>query len=289
LSVTSHAPTNRIAHHSSAPVVFGTTFIALFALVVASIVLIGHRSLDTQPAWSLVKYPVGVASTSEPSGFAPPTSGSLAGYAESYVNDFTSPGIPIGWDVFTGVPTGDPGAQFGSAHTIVNGGMLELNTWRDPAYANNWVTGGICQCGHSQMYGAYIVRSRITGSGPNEVELLWPQSNQWPPEIDFNETGGSMGLTSATVHYGSTNNIDQSHLAIDLSQWHTFGVEWTPTLITYFVDGRAWGRTSNSYESPHVPMTLDFEQRTSCDVHAQCPERPASLLVDWVAEFTPSN
>lgn len=289
MSITSATRARESAHHSSAPIVFGTTLIALVALVITSVIIVGHSDLNKPAAWTLVRYPVGVADPSEPSGMAPPTSGAIAGFKEVYYNDFTASGIPAGWYVFTGVPSDDPGAHFGRAHTVVNGGLLELNTWRDPNFNNDWVTGGICQCGHAQIYGAYFVRSRITGSGPNEVELLWPASNKWPPEIDFNETGGAMNLTSATVHFGANNSIEQSHLRIDLSKWHTFGVVWTKSTIVYTVDGRPWGHTSFAAESPQVPMTLDLEQRTSCHVHAQCPHFPVSLKVDWVVDYSAST
>jgi len=269
--------------------VFATTLIALLALVIVAVVIIGRGSLNKPAPWTLVKYPVGVTNALEPSGVAPPTSSGIAGFTINYVNDFNGKVIPPGWNVFTGVPSGDPGAHFARAHTVVGGGLLSLNTWRDPAFNNSWVTGGICQCGHSQIYGAYLVRSRVTGSGPNEVELLWPTSNIWPPEIDFNETGGALGQTSATVHFGPTNNIDQSHLSIDMTKWHTFGVVWTRDLITYFVDGHPWGQTQNTGESPTVPMTLDLEQRTSCSVHAQCPQQPVSMLVDWVVDYVPTT
>lgn len=274
-----------LAHRSNAPVVFGATLIALLALVIASVTIIGPSYFKKPPAWMLVRYPAGVPDASEPSGVAPPVGVAMSGFQENYVNDFNSNSIPVGWDVFTGIPGGDPGAQFGLAHTVVTGGLLELNTWRDSIYHNIWVTGGICQCGHSQIYGAYLVRSRITGSGPNEVGLLWPTSNKWPPEIDFNETGGDMGLTSATVHFGANNGIQQSHLHVDLSEWHTWGVVWTKTTITYTVDGIPWGRTTFPKESPSVPMTLDLEQRTSCSVNAQCPQVPVSMQVDWVVDY----
>lgn len=285
VSVTSESPRHEAVHTSSSPVVFGTTLVALLALILTSIIIVGHSYLNQPPAWTLVKYPVGILDANEPSGEAPPLNGSMGGFTESYINDFNINIIPPDWNVFTGVPSGDPGAQFGRAHTVISQGMLDLNTWRDPRYDNKWVTGGICQCGRSQLYGAYLVRSRITGSGPNEVELLWPTTNKWPPEIDFNETGGGMQLTSATVHFGANDSIQQSHLRINLSQWHTWGVIWNKSTITYTVDGRAWGRTTNPSESPHVPMTLDLEQRTSCSVHAQCPKAPVSMQVDWVVDY----
>jgi beta-glucanase (GH16 family) len=163
--------------------------------------------------------------------------------------------------------------------------MLQLNTWQDPAYSDEWVTGGVCQCGYSQTYGAYFVRSRLTGPGPTGVELLWPVADVWPPEIDFNETGGDTTSTSATLHFGSSNSQDQQTLSIDMTQWHTWGVIWTPTSITYTVDGRAWGTVAVSSEIPDQAMTLDLQQQTWCGSGWACPTSDQSMDVDWVAEY----
>ena len=244
-----------------------------------------YSTLPTTPSG----YPVGVTSNSEPSGMAPPAANALAGYVMKYENDFTGTLLPPGWAVFTGVPGGDPGGQFGASHVSVENGVLQLATFKDPVYNDIWVTGGLCQCGLAQTYGAYFVRSRVIGNGPNEAEVLWPKANVWPPEIDFNETGGPTNATSSTVHWAPGNNIDQRHLIINMTKWHTWGVVWTPTAITYVVDGRVWGQITTNFEIPTIPMTLDFEQRTLCSLGRQCPRNPAYLDIDWVAEYSPSS
>jgi beta-glucanase (GH16 family) len=233
-------------------------------------------------------YLTGTVDSSEPSGEAPPGANAMAHYTLSYVNGFTGTSLPAGWDTYSGTPGGDPGGQFASSHVVVSGGLLNLNTWKDPAYANEWVTGGLCQCGRSQKYGAYFVRSRLTGAGPTGVELLWPVANVWPPEIDFNETGGTTTSTSATVHSGAVNHMDQRTLSIDMTKWHTWGVIWTPTSITYTVDGKVWGTLSVASEVPNQAMTLDLQQQTWCGSGWACPTTPQSMQVDWVAEYTPS-
>ncbi len=232
-------------------------------------------------------YPIGTADSSEPSGEAPPAADAMAGYSQSYLNDFTTSSLPAGWDVFTGLPGGDPGAHFVGSHIAFGAGLLRLNTYKDRSWHDRWVTGGLCQCGLTQTFGAYFVRSRVTGPGPNEAELLWP-SGSWPPEIDFSESGGGVASMSSSVHYGASNHIDQRLLRIKLTQWHTWGVIWTPTLITYTVDGQVWGSVSVASEIPRSPMTLDLEQRTKCSLNEQCPTHPVSMLVDWVAEYTPN-
>jgi beta-glucanase (GH16 family) len=120
------------------------------------------------------------------------------------------------------------------------------------------------------------------------VQLLWPAASVWPPEIDFNETDGVTTSTQATVHWSSANLQQHSELNIDLTQWHTFGVIWTPTSITYTVDGEVWGTVTSASEIPNQAMTLDLDQQTWCGSGWACPTAPQSELIDWVAEYNPS-
>ena len=233
-------------------------------------------------------YPTGTPDGTEPSGMAPPSASALSGYSQGYVTDFSGTTLPDGWYTYTGTPGGDAGAQWGSAHVTVSGGLLSLSTYQDPAYNNEWVAGGLCQCGHTQTYGAYFVRSRVTGPGPTGVELLWPTVG-WPPEIDFNETGGGTGSTTATDIWGpaSGKSQNQIRLNVDMTQWHTWGVIWTPTSITYTVDGRVWGTmVTGTVSVPNVPMTLDLQQQTWCSSGWACPTSQQSMQVDWVAEYS---
>jgi len=222
----------------------------------------------------------------EPSGEAPMAANALPGYTQTYVNDFTGTSLPPGWDVFSGIASGDTGSQFGSAHVTVSNGLLSLNTWQDPAYANEWVTGGLCQCATSMTYGAFFVRSRVTGPGPTIVELLWPLAG-WPPEIDFNETGGTTDSTTATDIWALNGGQNQAHLKVDMTQWHTWGVVWTPTSLLYTVDGRVWGQFDVAADVPHQPMSLHIQQQTWCTSNYACPTLPQSAQIDWIAEFNP--
>ena len=268
-----------------------TIAIALAAIGSAGALTLANKNARTSTATGVTPsslhgiYPVGRADHSQPSGLAPPGPHSLSGFRQIYVSNFGGTRLPSDWYVFTGKPGGSPDGQFARAHIVVRDGLLRLNTWRDPAYGNKWVTGGLCQCGLTQIYGAYFVRSRVTGGGANEVQLLWPAKNTWPPEIDFNETGGYVRGSTATLHYGGANLIVQTHVYLDVTKWHTWGVIWTPHEVVYVVDGKAWGGVDVADEIPTVKMRLDLEQRTQCSLHAQCPKAPVSMLVDWVAVY----
>ena len=266
------------------------------AVTVGAVVIIAATGLGGSPPGTSViskstsptsaPFPVGVLDPAEPSGLAPPTASALRGYQLVYESDFNGSHLPNGWTSFAGVPTGASTGPLAPSHVVVHGGLLVLRTYRDPAYANQWVSGGLCQCGDPRTYGAFFVRSRITGPGPSAVSLLWPASNVWPPEIDFDENGGNARGTSATVHFGPADQIEQHSISIDMTRWHTWGIIWTPTTITFTVDGQSWAQVTTPLEIPNVPMRLDLEQRTACGINLDCPSRPQSLLVDWIAEYS---
>jgi outer membrane protein OmpA-like peptidoglycan-associated protein len=227
-------------------------------------------------------YPIGTSNSGEPSGYGPPAANALSGYTESYVNDFTGSSLPSGWTTFSGQPSSDPGALWKASDVVVGSGVLALNATESNGA---WSTGGVCQCNVDDTYGAFFVRSRLTGAGPTQVELLWPAVG-WPPEIDFNETFGATDLSTATLHYSSSNSQVQQTVSIDMTQWHTWGVIWTPSSVIYTVDGTEWGEVSNSAEIPDQPMTLDIQQQTWCASDWACPTSDESTYVDWVAEYT---
>jgi len=259
----------------------------LVSLAIAAAAAALSPIIAVNPAGASSVYPVGVVNSAQPSGLGPPGPAALPGYLRRYFTDFPGRHVPSGWNVFSGVPGGDPGGQFAPSHVTVSGHLLHINAWRDARYADRWVTGGLCHCGLASLYGAYFVRSRVTGGGANEVQLLWPATNRWPPEIDFNESGGSVTSTSSSLHYGTSSALVQRSLTINMRAWHTWGVIWTPGSVTYVVDGRAWASLSDVTQIPNLPMRMDLEQRTKCAVGAQCPSAPVSMLVNWVVEYAP--
>lgn len=163
------------------------------ATLLAAGLLISHAR-STAAAASYTPFPIGTPDSTDTSGFALPSANAMAGYTESYATNFTGSTLPAGWNTYSGVPSGDPGAKFSPNAVSVTNNLLTLTASQDasvnPSVAGgNWITGGLCLCGAAgQVNGAYFYRSRVTGAGPSTVGLLWPDSNTWPPEIDFNES-----------------------------------------------------------------------------------------------------
>jgi hypothetical protein len=253
-------------------------------ITVAATVLQGGGASLAGAATS-TPYPLGTPNTAEPSGMAPPSASALSGYGQTYVNDFAGTSLPSGWTPFNGSPSGDPGGMWLPSQVTVNGGLMTLTTQQLAQYGSDWISGGV-SLDVVQEYGAYFVRSRMTGPGPTQVELLWPTTG-WPPEVDFDETYGDTALSQATVHYDANNDTIHENLTIDMTQWHTWGIVWTPTSMIYTVDGQEWGSVTQSNAIPNVPMTLNIQQQTWCSAGWACPTAGSveSTQVDWVTEY----
>jgi hypothetical protein len=241
------------------------------------------------------------ASASAPSGVSMPA-GDIPGWHEVFADDFTGSSLDSQWTAYWGVPGGDPGGFFDPTHVTVSNGMLTVSAYKDPsddaydAGPNTYVSGGVSSSpSFAQTYGKYLVRFRFDpGVGIAHTILLWPQSNSWPPEIDFSEDNGANRQTDyATLHYGSNNTQVQKSIAVDLTEWHTLGVEWTPGKLVYTLDGNDWA-TVTSADVPSTPMTLDIQtQGWACGTTTweQCPNATTpshvNLYVDWVVAYAP--
>jgi Glycosyl hydrolases family 16 len=223
---------------------------------------------------------------SAPSGAGVP--GNLPGWQLTYSTNFPGNSLPSKWGAYSGQPGGDPDGNWNPANVAVSGGELHF-------YASNGSTGGVSFFGNPQTYGMYQVRMKgdsEPGINISDILLLWPASNVWPPEIDFFEDGGGdRSEFQATVHAGPDgDDSNQVHVGVNnnATQWHTYGVEWTPSTITFTVDGQSVGSVSQSDTGswPNIPMNLDLQSQNLG------PSQPANgtetMTVAWVAEYTAS-
>ena len=236
------------------------------------------------------------SAAASPSGLAMPA-GDLPGWKRVFADDFSGSSLDQrSWGPYSGQPGGDPGGWWDPSHVVVRDGMLELRTYRDPAFGNRWVSGGVSSApALRQTYGKYLVRFRIDrGNGISGIALLWPSDDGWPPEIDFIEDGGgNRAHTTATLHYGSSDSQIQRELPADFTQWHTVGVEWTAGRLDYTIDGTVWASVTGS-RVPDRPMEMDVQtQAGTCGVvENPCPDAstPAhvNMQVDWVVAYRPA-
>lgn len=103
----------------------------------------------------------------------------------------------------------------------------------------------------------------LLGSNVDDPSVSWPASG----ETDIMENIGYPDWTSSALHgpgYSADGNIGARQTYPNggtADQWHTYAVEWTPTLMRFFVDDRVVQETTrNKLESTRGQWVYDHHQ-----------------------------
>ncbi len=139
----------------------------------------------------------------------------------------------------------------------VSGGTLKLHSAEEWYNGKNW-TGAKLEGRYHPQYKYLEARLRHSAADTKIWATWWTigwQNNtwRWPPELDICEFGTQWEPNpSQTYHWdvGSGHTYDGANTGVDETQWHTYGVYWSPTqspifyvdgLITYAPGGPAEG------------------------------------------------
>jgi beta-glucanase (GH16 family) len=175
----------------------------------------------------------------------------------------------------------DAGNQFGKRSS---GQITSSNGTAIISGQSGGKTGGMAM-NFSQFRGRWEVRQKVGGSAScwRPVLLLWPDAEDWPVggEVDYAENPGStLSKVNFFLHYGASNSQTSGSVAVDMSQYHNYAVEWTAAHIRGYVDGKQFFEDTNTSHLPprsmHATVQLDGSQ--SCGGTTQ-------QIVDWVRVY----
>jgi Glycosyl hydrolases family 16 len=248
--------------------------------------------------------PSGGQGGSDPSGQNPATS--LSGYTLKYTQEFTGNSIPSGWGAYTGVPGGET-----SSEADWEPGMCTFSGGEAHFMASGIDSCGMDYNGQPQKYGAWFARlqGNVEPAGQlfTDIFLLWPDNNQWPPEIDVYEDEGVRSRTTATlwntvgnacgqpVSYGCLYSYTQTNggsngVANNGTEWHTYGVEWTPSGVSWLIDGKVvFTAPASAVKSPaqQPALTMDMAlQSENLQGSPGASTKEDTMNVDWVEQFS---
>ena len=92
-----------------------------------------------------------------PSGLSMPTT-NLTGWTLAFSDDFSGSSLHYpSWFKYGGT-------LWDGSHVVVENGLLELQSYRDPNFNNAWKSGGVSTIqgyGSNSTYGKYLVRQRV--------------------------------------------------------------------------------------------------------------------------------
>ncbi len=142
----------------------------------------------------------------------------------------------------------------------VRNGHLILIARKQEMDGMPYTSGMVASYGKFQQeYGWFEIRAKFpAGKGYWPAFWLLPVDGSWPPEIDVLEIlGNEPDKVYMTNHYvgesGDHQGDGDSFQGPDFAKgFHTFAVQWTPTKLTWYVDGIE--RFQTTQHIPHQPM-----------------------------------
>jgi Glycosyl hydrolases family 16 len=179
---------------------------------------------------------------------------------------------------------------------------LQTYSWQAPR--SQWTTFGP---GRGKYIEARIDVTRMQARGPWVGFWLFDPSDTYDgnpsngTEIDIMEYivdgGWMLNRYNVANHWGSSESkiIDAAAHGKNLRRhWHTFGLEWTSSRLTYYIDGKqVWSTTrgvSTSNEQA-LMLTMEYDQGPgdvwgiNQNVFNDAAKLPDGMLVDYVRVY----
>jgi hypothetical protein len=236
-----------------------------------------------------------------PSGQAMPT-GDIPGWHQVFADDFANDSYPLG--SFTGCTmngcSGTPSVPWGavpdghpdtSGHCVyepsktvsIAGGVMNIFLHTDPN--GTCMDSSLYPLAPNLRYGMYSVRFRADAvTGYKGVFLLWPVDHVHG-EIDFPEANLDAPLHGFLHTVAGGAQFQRFLSNASWTSWHTATLEWTPSKVTFILDGTSLGSTG--LDVPQTPMTLALRGESELE---GAPKPPASaqgdLQIDWATLYT---
>lgn len=180
------------------------------------------------------------------------------------------------WYLYDSVGHGGNGVRSPGAISVRDGVLTIAGT-------ANGTTGGMSMK-YGRKYGRWEARMQVPRGDDryHPVLLLWPDAEDWPVggEVDYAETTAASSGVEFFLHYSAQNRQTSASKVVDLTQWHNYAVEWTPTGIRGYVDGvQFFSDTDPSHLPPramHQTIQLDWFPSGAT------PTTPSSMNIAWV-------
>jgi hypothetical protein len=251
----------------------------------------GYASPPTQPA---------LAAAASASGQAMPV-GDLPGWKQVFADDFST-AVPLG--AFPGAVGGSWGAYpYPAKDTSRNGVYWPQKVVSQQGGVMDFfihTEGGMhlvsapqprlfpgVSAGRGQLYGRYAVRFRADPlPGYKIAWMLWPDSGVWPRdgEVDFPESNLDSPMCAFMHRLGGGGGADQDAYCTGSTyvDWHTAVIEWTPSSVTFLLDGRVIGRSTNRI--PNTPLHWVLQTETALS-GAPSDAVAGHVQIDWIAAY----
>ncbi|GGC84324.1 hypothetical protein GCM10007216_13730 [Thalassobacillus devorans] len=180
-------------------------------------------------------------------------------------------------------------------NVLLEDGSLKILSKREDFKGRNYTSGALHTKGKfSFLYGKAEIRAKLPeGQGLFPAFWMMPdKDNIWLPEIDILEMlGHKTNEIWMVLHWHDENkqmqNVSASYSGENYAEgFHTFGIEWSPERITWFIDGEE--RFTTSAFIPEEQMYLYLNTAIGGDWPGSPDETtvfPQYFIIDYVRVY----
>ena len=222
---------------------------------------------------------------------------SMKGYKADFIDNFTTLNTGV-WGRYQGGAPAGSHAVYRPANAYIDkkvqkgDGVLQIQTKK---VNGRWTTAGMSSGrGFWATLGKWVIKAKFDRAyGVGYAFLLYPKGGGWPPEIDIAEgTAGGPSIMS-TFHYGTTKTPKQKQRwlrGVNMSKWHTYGVNVTSGRIAFTLDGRVTSVIKNK-ATPKVPMWIGLQagvkncKKSTGECLSSRTPSSSKISVDWIAHY----
>jgi beta-glucanase (GH16 family) len=223
--------------------------------------------------------------------------------------DTSNWGIGFGW----GDQTNYSPSRMTGDNVELSNGRLKLKATQGSS-SSEYLVGGVHTKNNVTFGpGSYVEAKIKVMDLPGSTNAFWskPNSEAWPPEIDFMECPTArMGQTMHNIHYSSsgtvgdgsthtktTNGYYQADTGDMQDRFFIYGCEWQQDSIAHYVDGNLVGRTTDSTVTDAVAAGAPFYLMLNVlvggwpagEVPSDWSGHDTAMEVDWVRVWNQSS
>jgi len=197
-------------------------------------------------------------------------------------------------------------ALFMPSNVVVKNGNLEIwfrkqNVTNEPPGYGNYTSGAV-QSKTLITYGMFEVKSQCMNSAGSSAFWFYHNTQQWWTEIDVFEIGAGApnftNLDNTNLHV--MTHPDGTTCPSDLHQeyktpygfaagYHTFGLEWDPDVIIWYLDGTIIRKENNTCWKQPLTLNLDSEAMFDWFGVPTDASLPSVFYTDYVHAWTSSK
>ena len=193
-----------------------------------------------------------------------------------------------------------------SSNVFEGDGMLTIRAQREQytAYGTtrSYTSGYLDTVGlASQQYGHWEMRAKLP-TAKGMWPAFWLRSDHSPGEVDILEAIGGLSQMTVQTVFPNTNDgsVKRTHLfnvPDDIGAWHVYGFTWTPTSMSWEIDGTpVFTMTSTDASWVSTAFTGTMNIRLNLQVGGSMPKYfnkevdsstalPADYQIDYVRVY----